>query len=123
MQTQMEYKFIAHTDDDLTFAANLANDTKRVVYVKLRAGELWLQIDEDRQNIMSPFMDIKDLSVLSEEEFFQESLIWDYTLPIELVRVVQSHGIEKIRTFTKYDETKVGPHFYDTSNWIHTVEY
>lgn len=123
MQTQMEYKFTAHTDDDLTFAANLTNDTKRVVYVKLRAGELWLQIDEDRQNIMSPFMDIKDLSVLSEEEFFQESLIWDYTLPIELVRVVQSHGIEKIRTFTKYDETKVGPHFYDTSNWIHTVEY
>lgn len=39
----------------------------------------------DYENKMYKHIDIKDLSTLSAEEFFQESLVWDLEFPMPLV--------------------------------------
>lgn len=64
----------------------------------------------------SRFMDRKDipnLSVLSEEELFQQSCVWDVDISFELVRAIQLYGSQKLENYTM-DKC------YD---WEHDFEY
>ena len=120
MKVNVNYKLIYHTDADLTFCGCDATITSKVVYVKLRDREFIFDIDLDRESIMAPYIHVKDLTVLSEEEFFQEMLTWDYDIPIELAREIQRVGIEKI--IHEVDEKDIRQYF-ETETWEGTVEY
>jgi hypothetical protein len=50
-------------------------DTRRDIYVSF----------VDYENKRYKHIDIKDLSTLSEEEYFQESLVWDLEFPMQLI--------------------------------------
>lgn len=120
MKVNVNYKLIYHTDADLTFCGCDAETTTKVVYVKLRDREFVFDIDLNRESITAPYINVQDLTVLSEEEFFQAMLTWDYSIPIELAREIQRVGIEKI---IQVADEKYILQYFETTTWEGTVEY
>lgn len=120
MKVNVNYKLIYHSDQDLTFSGWDDDIQRQVVYVKLRDGKWVFDIDLDRESIMSPYIHVPNLTVLSEEEFFQAMLTWDYSIPIEFARVIQRVGIEKIITEREVKDIRM---YYETETWAGTVEY
>lgn len=53
--------------------------------------------------------EIQDLNELSEEEFFQYSLLWEHNIDIHLVRSMQKYVLSKMDLSNKLDR-----HFKDT---------
>lgn len=63
----------------------------------------------DYENKRYKHIDIKDLSTLSDEEYFQESLVWDLEFPMTLVH----------KMIVLMKETKPEPSGYEE----HIIEY
>ncbi|MFD0850774.1 hypothetical protein ACFQ07_00840 [Actinomadura adrarensis] len=61
------------------------------------------------ENKIYKHVDIKDLSTLSPEEYFQESLVWDLEFPMPLVHKMVVQMKEAKPEFNGYEE--------------HTIEY
>ena len=61
------------------------------------------------ENKIYKHVDIKDLSTLSAEEYFQESLVWDLEFPMPLVHKMVVQMKEAKPEFNGYEE--------------HTIEY
>lgn len=85
----------------ITFVANIKEHPLTTVIVK-KSYDTWLyHVDENKFSLDLTYNVVKDLSSLSEEEFFQESLVWSSILEIELVRAIQKIGYETISNFNR----------------------
>lgn len=71
-------------------------------------------IDCDSGDWRSELVHVSDCTTMSEEEFFQYSVMWEYEIPVELVREVQTIGVR----FTQMD-----PDTYDKEVHVIEVQY
>ena len=76
-----ESGYIFYTD-----AGDISTGSRVRVYMK--DGILGFNIKPNHD-----YIDVPNLTVLSEEEFFQQSVAWDHSICIELVRAVQQFGL------------------------------
>ena len=67
-------------------------ETTTSIRVAYNSGTYECTLDK----LCTPRKDAINLTVLSEEEYFQEMCAWDHELDIELVRFVQQYGIDRI---------------------------
>lgn len=94
---------IAITHYGITFHTAPANIQCMSFYCRLKSSkdrQILVRKEKDvlsfsmtNIDISSEYMCIKNLTELSEEEFFQESLVWKHNFSIELVREMQVLGI------------------------------
>lgn len=84
-----------------TFIAHLDGKPNTTVIVKKSYDDWLFHIDENRFSLDLTYNVVKDLASLSEEEFFQESLIWGSKLDIHLVLEIQKLGYQTIYNFNR----------------------
>lgn len=88
MKTNIQIK-VYHSFESIYIKSSLCKDVmdykgKPFTMTYCLTGGLYISF-VDYENKIYKHIDIKDLSTLSEEEYFQESLVWDLEFPMPLV--------------------------------------
>lgn len=68
-------------------------------------NDLVFYIDSVSEDFMASVVPVLDCTTMSDEEFFQYSLVWEHAIPIELVREVQKIGIQRLHAYTDLSDS------------------
>lgn len=93
--------------DSVEFHA-LHEASRMIIRVSYNSGQIECTLDK----LGSPRKITKNLTTLSEEEYFQEMCVWDNELDIELILAVQRYGYEKLYEYEN-----------DSLSWNVELEY
>lgn len=115
MKHEIVWQVYRPIETALTFMAHSFEHPEKVVLIKLVKNEWLFQVDENKFLLDLTFKEVGDLTILSEEEFFQKSVVWDSSLQIEYVRAVQIVAYRVIHDYMNSD--------FNSLQHSETVEY
>lgn len=109
-QTQIEYTVIDYANSNprskkaIALYAGMIGTVMHDCSVTLKDDKFTFTLQDGPR----PLVQVQDLTVLSEEEFFQLSLLWTHASKIEYVRKIQELGISVLNNpSTIQDRVKI----------------